>query len=261
MESVEAELHDWVAGAVPDQGRCRRQLQADARVGAATGVERRGARRRRQPQPVRRRLGAGDCATVCPTDQRDRIELEMLEGMAPAQSRAVRTMAGSLLLYAPVVQHDQIDASIAYLARRLDENTAPENFLRALFTMHAGLGGVRRAGRPVPPLRSPSGIDLPTQRRRHARRRRVDGARSATSPTAIPTDPDARAATARRRAIGAGAAATGRSSTRIAGIDAIVAGRGRRAAEWASRPSSSRRAGAAPTSPTCCVANGSTRSR
>ena len=58
--------------------------------------------------------------------------------MAPAQSRAVRKMAGALLLYAPVVQHDQIDASIAYLARRLDENTAPENFLRALFTITPG---------------------------------------------------------------------------------------------------------------------------
>jgi RHH-type proline utilization regulon transcriptional repressor/proline dehydrogenase/delta 1-pyrroline-5-carboxylate dehydrogenase len=62
----------------------------------------------------------------------------MLEGMAPAQSRAVRQRAGSLMLYAPVVQRDQIDASIAYLSRRLDENTAPENFLRALFTIRPG---------------------------------------------------------------------------------------------------------------------------
>src|SRR4029078_11716658 len=73
-----------------------------------------------------------------PIDQRARIELEMLEGMAPAQSRAVRKLSDSLLLYAPVVQEDQIDASIAYLARRLDENTAPENFLRALFTISPG---------------------------------------------------------------------------------------------------------------------------
>ena len=88
-----------------------------------------------------------------PEDQRSRIELEMLEGMAPAQSRAVRKMAGGLLLYAPVVQHDQIDASIAYLARRLDENTAPENFLRALFTITPGSRGVRRASRAVPSIR------------------------------------------------------------------------------------------------------------
>ena len=46
------------AGAVRHQGRRRRQLQAAARPCAATGVGRRGARRRGQPQPVRRGVGA-----------------------------------------------------------------------------------------------------------------------------------------------------------------------------------------------------------
>lgn len=63
------------------------------------------------------------------------IEIEMLEGMAPAQSRAVRDEAGSLLLYSPVVEKRDRDASIAYLSRRLDENSGPENFLRALFDL------------------------------------------------------------------------------------------------------------------------------
>ena len=71
-------------------------------------------------------------------EQRDRIDLEMLEGMAPAQSRAVRAAAGALLLYAPVVRDQDLAASIAYLTRRLDENTSPENFLRALFTLRPG---------------------------------------------------------------------------------------------------------------------------
>src|SRR5690606_29907315 len=44
----------------------------------------------------------------------DRLELEMLEGMAPAQARAVLADAGDLLLYAPVVTADDVDASIAY---------------------------------------------------------------------------------------------------------------------------------------------------
>ena len=65
----------------------------------------------------------------------DRIEIEMLEGMAPAQSRVVRDECGSLLLYAPVVEKQDRDASIAYLSRRLDENSGPENFLRALFDL------------------------------------------------------------------------------------------------------------------------------
>ncbi|MFM7598403.1 MAG: bifunctional proline dehydrogenase/L-glutamate gamma-semialdehyde dehydrogenase [Actinomycetota bacterium] len=63
------------------------------------------------------------------------IEIEMLEGMAPAQARAVRDDAGALLLYAPVVEKADRDASIAYLSRRLDENSGPENFLRSLFDL------------------------------------------------------------------------------------------------------------------------------
>ena len=68
----------------------------------------------------------------------ERMEIEMLEGMAPAQARAVARRTGTLLMYAPVVRHDELDASISYLSRRLDENTAPENFLRALFTIRTG---------------------------------------------------------------------------------------------------------------------------
>lgn len=68
----------------------------------------------------------------------DRLEFEMLEGMAPAQARAVNAAADGLLLYAPVVAARDVDSSIAYLARRLDENTAPENFLRALFALQPG---------------------------------------------------------------------------------------------------------------------------
>ena len=67
-----------------------------------------------------------------------RVEIEMLEGMAPAQARAVQEEAGSVLLYAPVVAQDDFAASIAYLSRRLDENAGAENFLRALFSLEPG---------------------------------------------------------------------------------------------------------------------------
>ena len=66
------------------------------------------------------------------------VDLEMLEGMAPAQARAVNSAASGLLLYAPVVAPNDVDSSIAYLSRRLDENTSPENFLRSLFTLRPG---------------------------------------------------------------------------------------------------------------------------
>ena len=64
-----------------------------------------------------------------------RLEIEMLEGMVPAQARAVQAAAGGLLLYCPVVRAEELDASLAYLARRFDENTTPDNFLRAMFGM------------------------------------------------------------------------------------------------------------------------------
>jgi RHH-type proline utilization regulon transcriptional repressor/proline dehydrogenase/delta 1-pyrroline-5-carboxylate dehydrogenase len=68
----------------------------------------------------------------------DRVELEMLEGMAEGEARAVRDAAGGLLLYAPVARHDDFRSAIAYLVRRLDENTGPDNFLRAAFDLEPG---------------------------------------------------------------------------------------------------------------------------
>ena len=64
-----------------------------------------------------------------------RIEFEMLEGMAPSQAEAVRSATGDLLLYSPVVADDDFAAAIAYLVRRLDENTHPDNFLAHVFEL------------------------------------------------------------------------------------------------------------------------------
>jgi RHH-type proline utilization regulon transcriptional repressor/proline dehydrogenase/delta 1-pyrroline-5-carboxylate dehydrogenase len=66
------------------------------------------------------------------------VEFEMLEGMANHQARAVHARAGGLLLYAPVVRTEDFHSAIAYLVRRLDENTAPENFLRHVFDLEPG---------------------------------------------------------------------------------------------------------------------------
>jgi RHH-type transcriptional regulator, proline utilization regulon repressor / proline dehydrogenase / delta 1-pyrroline-5-carboxylate dehydrogenase len=137
MEAVDAELHDWIAAPYPTK----------ADVDASYKLMLESALRPEWNRAVRVGVASHNLFDIAwalvqrrhlPAEQRHRIDLEMLEGMAPAQSRAVRKLAGSLLLYAPVVQQDQIDASIAYLARRLDENTAPENFLRALFTITPG---------------------------------------------------------------------------------------------------------------------------
>ncbi|MEZ5230799.1 MAG: proline dehydrogenase family protein [Acidimicrobiales bacterium] len=65
----------------------------------------------------------------------ERVEFEMLQGMAPAQARVVRDDAAGLLLYTPAVAPADFDVAISYLFRRLEENAAPDNFLRVLGTL------------------------------------------------------------------------------------------------------------------------------
>ncbi len=63
------------------------------------------------------------------------IELEMLEGMAPSMANALHRAAGGLLLYTPLAAPSDNESVIAYLVRRFDENTGPENFLRHQFSL------------------------------------------------------------------------------------------------------------------------------
>lgn len=63
-------------------------------------------------------------------DVTDYFTFEMLEGMADHVRRAISEVTGEVLLYAPVAAKKDFINAIAYLIRRLDENTAPENFLR-----------------------------------------------------------------------------------------------------------------------------------
>jgi len=63
------------------------------------------------------------------------VTFEMLEGMADHVRRAIKKTVGDVLLYAPVATRDQFIYAIAYLIRRLDENTGEENFLRHSFDL------------------------------------------------------------------------------------------------------------------------------
>jgi len=67
---------------------------------------------------------------------RDRVDFEMLLGMAEAQAEAVRRTVGGLRLYVPVVEPADFDAAIAYLVRRLDEGAGRDNFMSAVFDLH-----------------------------------------------------------------------------------------------------------------------------
>ena len=65
----------------------------------------------------------------------DRIQIEMLEGMANHQRRAITERVSQMLLYAPACRRDGFLNAIGYLIRRLDENTGPENFLRHAYRL------------------------------------------------------------------------------------------------------------------------------
>jgi len=66
----------------------------------------------------------------------DYFSFEMLEGMADHVCRAMQEIPGDIMLYAPVATKDQFINAIAYLIRRLDENTEAENFLRYSFNLN-----------------------------------------------------------------------------------------------------------------------------
>ncbi len=135
MEAVEAELHGWHAAPYATKAETdanfRRMLEYGCEPDHAASV----------------RIGVAShnlfdvaLALILRADNgvEDRVEIEMLEGMANHQARAVRTAADGLLLYAPAVQQNDFLGAMAYLVRRLDENTSPENFLRDMFAMRPG---------------------------------------------------------------------------------------------------------------------------
>lgn len=63
----------------------------------------------------------------------NQLDIEMLEGMANAESLAISRRAPRVLLYTPVTQYENFPTAVAYLVRRLDENTSTDNYLRASF--------------------------------------------------------------------------------------------------------------------------------
>ena len=60
---------------------------------------------------------------------------EMLEGMANHVWRAQQKFGNHVILYTPVVKKKNFLNAISYLVRRMDENTAPDNFLTHSFSL------------------------------------------------------------------------------------------------------------------------------
>ena len=69
---------------------------------------------------------------------KDTFCFEMLEGMADHVWRAQSQLGNHVILYAPVVHDEQFLYAVSYLVRRMDENTAPDNFLTHSFNLKPG---------------------------------------------------------------------------------------------------------------------------
>lgn len=67
----------------------------------------------------------------------DSFTFEMLEGMSLQCSYELSQMH-KLILYAPVCNQEHFNNAIAYLVRRLDENTSEDNFMRYFFNLKVG---------------------------------------------------------------------------------------------------------------------------
>ena len=128
MERVEAELRGWPAAPYPgkdltDASYLRlldRALRPEATDALRVGVASHNLFDLALALLVTRDRGVTDW------------DVEMLQGMAPAQARAVRADAGRVLLYTPVVARRDFDLAVAYLVRRLEEVAAPQNVVGAL---------------------------------------------------------------------------------------------------------------------------------
>ena len=66
---------------------------------------------------------------------KDTFCFEMLEGMANHVWRAQKKLGNHVILYTPVVKKEHFLNAISYLVRRMDENTAPDNFLTHSFSL------------------------------------------------------------------------------------------------------------------------------
>ena len=135
MERVEAAMHGWPQAPYPTKAdtdanykRCldwvlTPQRTASVRIGVAS-----------------HNLFDVAWADLLTTkrDVRDRVEFEMLEGMAPTQAELLRSEGRGVLLYTPAVAERDFDVAISYLFRRLEENASEENFIHHLFGLQPG---------------------------------------------------------------------------------------------------------------------------
>ena len=130
MEKAEASLHGWVAA----------PYQSKAAVDASYSRLLDTALNSNHAQAVRIGVASHNLfhiayALEIANERKvmEQLDIEMLEGMANPEALAIAKRSLRILLYAPVTKADDFASAVAYLVRRLDENTAVENYLRSSF--------------------------------------------------------------------------------------------------------------------------------
>jgi RHH-type proline utilization regulon transcriptional repressor/proline dehydrogenase/delta 1-pyrroline-5-carboxylate dehydrogenase len=118
-----------------------------------------------------------------------RVEFEMLQGMASEQAAAVTEDVGDLLLYVPAVHPKEFDVAISYLVRRLEENSASENFMSGIFDLANGNEVFKReADRFIAAVKQLEGILAEDGETAPAPNRHQDRSAETLSETVVPTE-------------------------------------------------------------------------
>ncbi len=203
----------------------------------------------------------------------DRVQFEMLQGMAEAQAAAVAETVGDSspgrraqggdsspgrraqggnsspgrrapLLYTPAVDDDDFDVAIGYLFRRLEENASNDNFLRHLFDLQPdGAAFSGQADRFVRSVRDRETAAI-GPRRGQDRRRPSDGAYGIgepfrNEPDTDPSLPANRAWLSSLQAVPVHAVVTP-LTTSVGDVDEVYARARAATEEWAAMPPAER---------------------
>ncbi len=136
METTEAELHGWSAAPY--------RTKADVDASYARLID--AALRPEHANAVRIGVASHNLFHLSwaleiarSRGVESQVDVEMLEGMANSESLAIAKTGQRVLLYAPVTRRDDFASAVAYLVRRLDENTSDENYLKAAFDIGTDL--------------------------------------------------------------------------------------------------------------------------
>jgi RHH-type transcriptional regulator, proline utilization regulon repressor / proline dehydrogenase / delta 1-pyrroline-5-carboxylate dehydrogenase len=133
MENVDAELHGWPAAPYrtkADTDASYIRLLEQLIEASAAGVVQVGV--------ASHNLFDVALALILSEQTGAPVDIEMLAGMADNQAAAVAERSGQLLFYVPATTRRDFRNALAYLARRLDENTTPEGFLQHVLDMVPG---------------------------------------------------------------------------------------------------------------------------